>query len=285
VSQLWVVKVYVVGLLEDTPIEEYYIGDTPIWVKREDMVCSRRDFPPLSKIRGIATLCYKLKMRGYSVVGVLDTRVSKAGWGAAAVCRDLKMKCIVGIPHVDGEVLPISARKAQELGADIIKLKPSRYSIMYARLRRHVESVGGFTLPLGLACEETVLEVRNIVRNMDPKYFEGSLVVCAGTGTILSGIICGLPRYPQKIISVSSGMATSKQMRTIKRFVAHWAPMKLAYVLRRLEMIPAIRDYYEESPIAVPFPCHPNYDAKAWEWLCSNIHVVPKPILFWNIGA
>lgn len=272
-------------MLRDTPVETYELNGMPVYVKREDLVSLEPDLPPLAKIRGIHRVIERLKSEGWETFGVLDTKVSKAGWGTAAMSKRLGVRCILGVPRLKNGNLPPGAQKAQELGAEIHELRSSRYSIMYARLRRYVESENGFLLPLGLACEETVLEVAKIASQMPSDYFEGSLVICAGTGTILSGVICGLPIIPQQIYSISAGISIKKQRRTVENFGFKHRVENAVVALPRTTFIPAFRSYYEESPVEVPFPSHPNYDAKAWEWLGEHIHEIPQPILFWNIGA
>jgi hypothetical protein len=37
--------------------------------------------------------------------------------------------------------------------------------------------------------------------------------------------------------------------------------------------------------IDADFPINPYYDAKAWRWLQTNVSSLPKPTLFWNVGA
>ncbi len=272
-------------MLQDTPVETYKLHGIPVYVKREDLVSLEPDLPPLAKIRGIHKVIERLKSEGYKTFGVLDTKVSKAGWGTAAISKRLGVRCILGVPRLKNGSLPFGAQKAQELGAEIYELRSSRYSIMYSRLRKYIESEGGFLLPLGLTCEETVIEVAKIASRMSPEYFDGSLVICAGTGTILSGVVCGLPRIPQQIYSISAGISVKKQRRTVEKFTSKHGFENGMMTLPRISFIPAFRDYYQESPVEVPFPSHPNYDAKAWEWLGKHIHDIPQPILFWNIGA
>jgi excisionase family DNA binding protein len=43
-------------------------------------------------------------------------------------------------------------------------------------------------------------------------------------------------------------------------------------------------EYTQRSYAPCPFPCHPYYDRKAWEWLIKNQQHISYPVLFWNIG-
>jgi len=44
-------------------------------------------------------------------------------------------------------------------------------------------------------------------------------------------------------------------------------------------------DYYTCPDVCVPWPAHPHYEGKVWEWMLQNVDGLPRPILFWNIGA
>ena len=82
----------------DTPIEHY--GE--IDVKREDLCLSLDDgelaMPQLAKLRGAEGLLQMLKDQGYENIGVFDTRVSKAGWGVAGLCKKIGLQCHAYFP-------------------------------------------------------------------------------------------------------------------------------------------------------------------------------------------
>jgi hypothetical protein len=64
-------------ILDNTPIESYSFNDKNIFVKREDL-CVESPAPALAKLRGISKRLEKLKEQGITLVGVLDTRISKS---------------------------------------------------------------------------------------------------------------------------------------------------------------------------------------------------------------
>lgn len=70
--------------MKNTPIELYNIGNTPIYVKREDM-CAPEGAPPFSKIRGLMKVLKNLKAQGYTHIGYTETSVSMAGWGLFSI--------------------------------------------------------------------------------------------------------------------------------------------------------------------------------------------------------
>jgi hypothetical protein len=52
-----------------------------------------------------------------------------------------------------------------------------------------------------------------------------------------------------------------------------------------VEFVEALMSYDSVPTVACPFPAHPNYDLKAWQYLRDNIRRMKPPILFWNIGG
>lgn len=76
-----------------TPIERYVYDNKEIFVKREDLF-SGGEAPSLAKLRGLKKVVEKYEQQGIKTIAILDTRISKAGWGLAYLCRDKKMQVI-----------------------------------------------------------------------------------------------------------------------------------------------------------------------------------------------
>ena len=270
-------------LLYNTPIEEYEVSGIPVYVKREDL-CSPPPLPPLEKLRGIELILKRLKAEGITTVGVIDTRVSKAGWGVAGMCKEYGMNCIVVYPKLKGETnLPFNQEAAKELGAEIYPIRGNYTRINYAVGKKYVESRGGVMLPWGLVCDETVKAVSLEAKNIDKKYYLGSLVLSVGSGTIISGILSGLDNEIPLVFGISSGVSARNQLIVIRKYLhGHKDYDK---IMRRLTLIEPIMPYEKCPDIIAPFPTHPNYDLKAWHWLTLHVNQLKRPILFWNIGA
>ena len=269
-----------------TPIESYAINGKEIYVKREDLCCrDSPNMPPLAKLRGASILLEKLKAQGVEILGNQDTRVSMSGLGVAALCKELSMSCILGYP--DGrEGAPVHLQKAQELGAELYPLRPNYIRILYAQTKKYVEGKKGYMLPFGLVCAESVLAVAEEASTVPDELLTGTLVICVGTGTMLTGVLLGLRRLPV-VVGISSGMSLANQERNIRRllFEANVSQARLSEINDKLRLLPAIMPYSEECEFEVPFPTHKNYDAKAWLWLCQHVDELEPPVLFWNIGA
>ena len=253
-----------------TPIEEYRIDSYPVLVKREDMFGSL-PAPPLAKLRGASKLLLRLKREGITRVAIFDTRVSKSGLGVAYICRELGMDTLVGFPR--GKYFDTKNEEAlQSLGAETLPIKAALNSISYREFRDKAISRGYYILPQGLVCQEAVEEVSKVAATL-PEV--ATVVVCTGTGTIATGIALGCNA---KIIGISCGMNISKQYARMRQLC--WPR-----ALPDIELLDSGYSYYDKGEVEPPFPSHPYYDYKAWEWLYKNISYLKQPVLLWNIGA
>ena len=264
--------------MKNTPIEKYDFENKTFFVKREDMF-KGAPYPQLAKLRGVCDLIEKLKIRGVKKIGCFDTRVSHAGWGVSAACKEHGIECHVYFPYLVAMTeLAEQQKKSQELGAILHKLKGGRTAVLYSQAKKHAEINKIYMLPLGLVCQETVLNVRKEAL-MIPKEYK-SIVVSTGTGTILSGLILGSKN--RKIYAVSAGMSEKKQK---KRILGLWSLANYEADFKNVHFHQADTDYYTEENRVCPFPSHEYYDRKAFKWMMENFDDLEKPVLFWNIGA
>jgi 1-aminocyclopropane-1-carboxylate deaminase/D-cysteine desulfhydrase-like pyridoxal-dependent ACC family enzyme len=261
-----------------TPIEIHWIKKRRIHVKRDDLY-GAAPAPPLAKLRGMRLLLRKLHGEGIRLVGCWDTRISKLGEGLAACCKELPgMKCIVSYPTKQGIPEPESIKKAKDLGAEILPVPGGRINICFYKARIFVEKKGGKMLPFGFECPEAVDGVKNEASKVPISLIRKStLVLCCGSGVTLAGLILGLPALPKRIIGISSGRSPKNILSCLKR---NGAPAPVG-----LEIRDAGVPYSERATCECPFPTHPNYDLKAWEYLVENLKTIKGEILFWNIGA
>ena len=263
---------------ETTPIEEYKLKNKVVFVKREDLF-GLYPAPPLGKLRGLKFLLDELYSRGERLVGCWDTRVSKLGQGVAAMCSIMPgMKAVVSYPQLNGHPVPEAVQIAKTLDALIYPIRGNHVSICHSQVRKYVENLGGTMLPFGLECVESVeaiaLEAAKVPREC---LSDGTLVLSCGSGVTLAGILKGVIAQPRKVFGLSSGRSVNKIIACLNRYHSHFRT--------ELTILPAKTPYYEFGKIDCPFPTHPNYDLKAWQYLHENIDQLPEPILFWNIGA
>ena len=270
---------------EHTPIKKYNLKGRDIYVKRDDLF-GIHPAPPLAKLRGTKLILEKLQSKGINTVGISDSRVSKAGQGLAVLCsyRDPPMTAIVAYPKYKNQVELYPQQKiAQKCGAELYPIRANMTSVMYYQARNYVEKqCDGYMMPKYLICNETVQNVAKEAQGVPEDLLGGSLVICAGSGTITAGVICGLKKLPEQIFVISVGAHRNKRqtiLRLLYKYGRYFAlPPQLKVIIYPI-------DYYEEEIGDCPFPVHPNYDAKAWKWLKDNLEILKDPILFWNIGA
>ena len=267
--------------MEHTPIEKYKVKDRIVYVKRDDLF-GRHPAPPLAKLRGIKPILERLNEKGVKVVGINDTRVSKAGQGLAILAKQLDMKAILGYPNYRSGEIPPQHKIAQEYGAEIYPVRANRVNIMYYQTKKYVESKGGYMLPKALITMDTVKNVAREASTIPEDLLDGSMVICAGSGTITSGVICGLKKIPDQFYVISIGMHKNKTQTILKLL---WKYGKYYSIPKQVKILRYPKDYYDEEKFSCPFPSHPNYDRKAWRWLVENIDSLKEPVLFWNIGA
>lgn len=264
--------------LEHTPIQEYWVGQRKVFVKRDDLY-GKPPAPPLGKLRGLRRILQQEYWRGARLVGCWDTRVSKLGLGVAVACLSHRnLRCLLGFPVRLDEGPPPQLREAQMLGAELLPLKPNHIDVCFGQTRRTVISRGGIMLPFGLESEEAVEAVAEEASRTPAEVTRaGTLLLCCGSGVTLAGLLRGLKVRPGRVVGVSSGRSTQRIQRCLERYIN---PLPTG-----LQLVPAFAPYAAESSASCPFPAHRNYDRKAWQYLAEHIDEYPEPILFWNIGA
>lgn len=263
---------------EHTPIERYKLHCHTVHVKRDDLYAAP-PAPPLGKLRGCRRLLARLYAGGVRLIGCWDTRVSALGLGVAACCTELLgLRALLAWPARAGDLTPEPLRRAEELGAQILPVRAGRISISFAEARREVERRGGAMLPFGMECSESVEAVRLEAATVPARFTTaGTVVVSSGSGVTLTGILLGLQGRPARIIGVSAG----RSPETILRCVRRYAPLDAQHA----EIQPAHWPYHHALDYPSPFPANTFYDRKAWRFLVENFEQLPRPVLFWNVGA
>ena len=258
----------------DTPIEKYQ----GVFVKREDL-CAPPDAPPFSKIRGLMKHLEQLKEEGVEGVAYVETSISMAGWGVAWACFQLGLKCLIFNPvyKVPIPLLLFHRSQWKQWKAEIRDVPAGRAKVNYYIARRQLPA-GYRLLPLGLPLDETIAETYAVAKKCLEPY--RSIVVCVGSGTIAAGLFQatqpGQTLYG--VLSRSGNVAVKRKHITYGSLFSH-------ITRGDLQLIDMGWEYSAHCGTLVPFPCHPYYDAKAWEWLRDNKERIQQPILFWNIGA
>ncbi len=273
-------------LIENTPIELYNHPDGQYWVKREDLACPSPG-PPFSKVRGLWKVLEKEKEKGTEYVGYTETSISMAGWAVAWCCYYLGMKSVIFDPQYKETpgLLKKHRREWKKWKAIFEPVKAGRAKVNYYISRKIMKEKypNSAMLPLGLPFPETIEETAKEARN-EIKDGYNSVVVNVGSGTIAAGVLMAFHKTA-KVIGVMgrTGNVFGKREQIIKKagiLEGGLMGKKVNFTL----VDPGWR-YTERCKVVVPFPCHPYYDAKAYEWMIKQLKHLPKPLLFWNIGA
>lgn len=281
----------------NTPIEIHKVNGVDIYVKREDL-CSTYPAPPFSKIRGLFRHLQKLKTQGIKTVGYVETPISMAGWGIAWGAKELGMKSVIYEPqYVEQKkgynkslnVMKKHKRMWEYFGATILPIPAGRTTVNnYIAQKDFYNKFGkeSLLLPIGISLKETIEETdMEYCRTIDTHGYFDNIVIAVGSGTICAGIFGRVAREKKgKVIGIlcRNGSILKKSINIHKKA---GIPYEGGFLQNsRLKLIDPGWEYTQKCEIKQPFPCHPYYDLKAWDWLVKNIDNLSGKILFWNIG-
>lgn len=283
--------------LKSTPVEQHLVENRLVLVKREDLCCPVPG-PPFSKMRGLWTHLNKLKRAGFKVIGYTETSVSMAGWGVAWGCKELDLHAVLFDPQYKKapNILKYHRRQWNKFNAEIIPIKAGRAKVNWyisSKLLREKYGATSILLPLGLPFKESVDETAEEALKTLKNYRKNIIfVINVGSGTIASGLWKGVEFWAKEknlrptiygIMGRKGNIARKMKMIQSKSglFSTGFFAAQSKFILKDPGW-----EYTERSFCPSPFPCHPYYDRKAWQWLIENIMEVPKDqlILFWNIG-
>lgn len=268
----------------------YEVCGRTVYVKREDLCINKVAF---SKVRGVYS---HMKKRPESVIGVLDTYHSKAGWGCSVIGKKLNKMVVVYYPFYKGQT---ELRKYQveclKNLAEVRGLPAGRSCILYHQAKKHLKEnyPNSYMMPNALQLPESISENSKEVMTVPADLLHDTTVVISiSSGTIAMGVLNGFNlRNSNNDFHIHMGY--SRSMKTvIKNFYEIVLPTSTIFGRSkiRFDVIDEGYNYKDFVKYDCPFPCNPYYDLKAWKWMCENINnekLFPKKekILFWNIGA
>lgn len=274
------------NLVHGTPIECHEVKGQLVYVKREDLAAPYPG-PPFSKVRGLMPVLERMKKEGKVAAGYTETSVSMAGWGVAWGCALLGLRAIIFDPQYK-ETPPLLAyhrERWNELGAEVRPIQAGMAKVNWNISRNRLAKEFGDKadlLPLGLRFPETISateeEARLVLQSSVPDF--RSVVVNIGSGTIAAGI--GRVFKDATIYGIMG--RTGNMMRTLHNITQKGGLVVGGFTGQDFRLVDPGWWYSQRSEQPCPFPCHPWYDLKAWQWLVENIEKLKPPILFWNIG-
>ena len=273
-----------------TPVIPMTILGKEVLIKREDQACEDLSAPPFSKIRGLMEVLKRLKAEGVETIGYTETSISMAGWGVAWGCKQLGLRAVIFDPQYKNTPPLLRAHRKQwmELGAMTIPLPAGRAKVNYYSSKRILRENWkcSVLLPLGLPFPETVEAAsREMLWTLGQGIQPATIVVCVGSGTVCAGLLKALLVHDNNptLIGVLSRTGSVSGM---KDRICAKAGVIVGGLLgtHQLRIEDPGWEYTERAEVRCPFPCHPWYDLKAWEWTMTNLPTLLEPVLFWNIG-
>ena len=177
----------------------------------------------------------------------------------AAACKEHGRRCVLFVAK--RKELHRYTRAAVSLGAEVHEVKQGYLSNVQAKARVFCEDTNGARLlPFGFYCSEFVSELADLARQSVSEQPVNVWCV-AGSGVLTRALQTAWPDAAHHAVRIGKadcdvGCAT-------------------AYT--------AEEKYEDAAKLPPPFPSHPNYDAKAWQFLRD--HADGKGTLFWNVAG
>jgi 1-aminocyclopropane-1-carboxylate deaminase/D-cysteine desulfhydrase-like pyridoxal-dependent ACC family enzyme len=248
--------------------------------------------PNFSKIRGLELKMKQLEKEGIKDIAVQDTIMSRCGWGASYLAEQYGIKCYNFYSRRKNGI-DFYRKMSESFGATTIPLMGTHQRIARQFAEQWLKKKGikdYYFLPIGLSMPETIEEHIKLVDELPRYLFEGSLVVCVSSGTILSGLLAGIIKkgYHPEVYGVQAhswknredaiGKKIGLSIKTKSLFgeysqLVDWQVVDMGY---------EYLDFVKEAP---PFPCDRYLDRKAWSYVLKFSESLKAPITFWNIGG
>jgi len=271
----------VLGLTEDTPLEEYKIKGRSVWVKRDDLMGDGINLPPWGKMAAIYELVKKYVDPNKPLTH-LSVDGSWSGWTLAAVCEDLGIEFYYS--HADSKKISkelLGLVKEKYPSCKFNPIRPNMMSIMYNSLKKQASDKWQM-LPYAFDSDfykDYMSERINPYKNFK------NLVVSSGSGVTLSGLAKGFfseelkEFFPQTDRKIWTTCVSSES--SIKKMLKKNGLAQLPIDVRKSEY-----DFDDRmDDYSAPFPCNQFWDIKQWHWLQENIDKIEGDILFWNVGG
>lgn len=272
----------------NTPVGVHTVQGRDIYVKREDL-CAPAGAPTFSKIRGLMPHLTKLKNEGYTTIGYVETSVSMAGWGVAWACAQLGLNAVIFDPQYKETpvILAYHRHYWEKYGATLIPIKAGMARVNWNISRKLLlERYGEHSvlLQLGLPLQESIQATADEMILTHSGVDFDTVVVNVGSGTIAAGVWRGLVSGSGIVYGVMGRTGDMVHKLKVIEDKAGCTNTGLFSSPWRFQLVDPGWAYTQASGYPCPFPCHPYYDRKAWEWLCTHLDELPGRILFWNIG-
>jgi 1-aminocyclopropane-1-carboxylate deaminase/D-cysteine desulfhydrase-like pyridoxal-dependent ACC family enzyme len=271
--------------LDKTPLEEHKFKNCTVYVKRLDL-CSPFPGSNIAKTIGFYKYLLKVKERGIRNIGVVDTLISRSGWAISYLCEKLGLKCYEFYPKKRNQI-NFNQLMCKSFGAEIIPQTDARYSIRYARAKKHMSDIpNSYMIPYLNLVEENAIEIEKAVYQLLNQIRCNTIILSVGSGASLAGVVRGISQSDKMNIEVigvlvDKNVNINMRMKKIQYLISYFNFQRLP----KIKLVNYGYNYVQPELTPTPFPCDIYYDRKAWKFLVDNIDKLKEPILFLNLGG
>jgi len=241
-------------------------------VRRED---KRYEYPLPHhlKMGALEAIVIRAKLLKYKLIGAFCTTHGIWPFGLPHLAAKHGLKSIVVYPSMNEDKIP-DELKVNIDGYELHTIKPNMVTINGAQAKKYIEDQYGYYIPFGV---DEPLAVKQIA---DQLHLDGigTLIVPCGSGVTLAGALMSIEQnksHVENIAAVSAGRAAKSIIKTVSKYVQ--IPSNVRWVTRY--------EYNDIPKIECPWPAHPYYELKAYDWMIDNLFSLYEPIHFMNIGS
>lgn len=274
-------------MLPEAWFEKYEVGGKEVIVRRDDK-SFLPPLPPNAKMAALYALVERASKQGYKEAVLFAKKQHGISYsiGFPVFCKEFGLKSIVVMPsdNTTGTGFPEWSESLVELGAYRIGIKPNMVTINVNQAKKFAEERKAYFVPFGF---DDALSVEVHANHFSLPQNVGCLVLSTMTGMILAGTLKQIKDrgYNVKTVNAVSG---GRPVGSILKSVYKYLDPSISYCHnlnihnpydRNFDAITALKNLDQ-----IPFDLHPDYEAKAWLWLVTNIDKLREPICFINIG-
>jgi len=283
------------GIFDLTPVQEV----DEIFYKRDDLFCPfGKGSVNGGKLRQGIYLLVTAKQKGYTKAITGSSLISAQAPIVAIVTHFLGMSCLVLYGGTKKETLfekHHMPRLVKYFGADIEICSSGRTNVLLHKARQ-LSKEKDFIVEYGINSknykyfvpfyETTAYQTQNLPNDLD------HLIITCGSGISSTGIIYGLKKYNKNVKNIWLVGVGPNRTKKIKDRLAS------LFILTGINCINT-KCYYmdlfgeglkyetkEEAYVEKDLQMHPNYEAKAYNWVLKNLNLfVGGKICFWVVGG
>lgn len=262
-------------------IETYDIKGIPVNVVRGDRIYNS-PLPHHLKMGALNKVVADAKASGRHTIGAFCTKHGTWPFGLPHLAESHGMNSIVCFPATKWEQIPHQLLESNYDGYKLIHetrlLKPNMVNVNQSQAKKYImEENDGVYIPFGCNTPKAVETLSYQLKL--PVDDVGTLIVPSGSGVTLAAAIMAIHRYKTNVKQIVAVAAHAPRINDIAKTI-----MEHVQFPKQLRFIDLYK-YDEIPPIECPWPVHPRYELKAFDWLEMSIKRLPRPIWFLNIGA